>query len=117
MIYVNEIENRITFKIKSWYYLELLTSETMRLLRSNKSQITKNKNGENVLHLKIDEVVLIHCNIIKSIYHHDSRVLYTFVPNRSYGQFFGISPKNWPYDLLGSIILNWPYDLLYFKKN
>ena len=51
------------------------------------------KNGENVLHLKIDEVVLIHCNIIKSIYHHDSRVLYTFVPNRSYGQFFGISPK------------------------
>ena len=93
MIYVNEIENRITFKIKSWYYLELLTSEKLRLLRSNKSQITKNKNGENVLHLKIDEVVLIHCNIIKSIYHHDSRVLYTFVPNRSYGQFFGISPK------------------------
>ena len=93
MIYVNEIENRITFKIKSWYYLELLTSETMRLLRSTKSQITKNKNSENVLHLKIAQVVLIYCNIVKSIYHHDSRVLYTFVPNRSYGQFFGISPK------------------------
>ena len=65
----------------------------MRLLKSTKSQITKNENGENVLHLKIAELVLIHCNIVKSIYHHDSRVLYTFVPNRSYGQFFGISPK------------------------
>ena len=47
-IYVNRIENRIAFKIKSGYYLELLTPETMKLLRSSESKITKDKNGENV---------------------------------------------------------------------
>ena len=60
MIYVNKIENRITFKIKTGYYLQLLTPETMKLLDSTKSKITKNKNGENVPHLEITEVVLIH---------------------------------------------------------
>ena len=49
-IYVNKIENRITFKIKGGYSLELLTPETMKLLRSNKSKISKDKNGENVPH-------------------------------------------------------------------
>ena len=52
-IYTNKIENRITFKIKTGYYLELLTPETMQLHRSTKSKITKNKNGENVPYLKI----------------------------------------------------------------
>ena len=51
MIYVKKIENRITFKIKTGYYLELLMSETMKLLGSTKSKITKDKNGENVPHL------------------------------------------------------------------
>ena len=55
-IYVNRIENRITFKIKSGYYLELLTPETMKLLRSTESKITKNKNGENVPHLEVAEL-------------------------------------------------------------
>ena len=49
-IYVNKIENRITFKIKNGYYLELLTPETMKLLGSTESKITKDKNGENVPH-------------------------------------------------------------------
>ena len=60
-IYVNKIENRITFKIKYGYYLELLTPETMKLLGTTKSKITKDKNGENVPHLEIVESVLIHC--------------------------------------------------------
>ena len=60
MIYVIKIENRITFKIKTRYYLELLTSETMKLFQSTKSKITKDKNGENVPHLEFTEVVLIH---------------------------------------------------------
>ena len=59
-IYVNKIENRITFKIKNGYYLELLTPETMKLLGSTESKITKDKNGENVPHLEIVEVVLVH---------------------------------------------------------
>ena len=62
-IYVNKIENIITFKIKSGYYLELLTPETMKLLGSTESKITKNKNGENVPHLEIVELVLVHCNL------------------------------------------------------
>ena len=62
-IYVIKIENRTTFKIKTEYYLELLTPETMKLRGSTKNKITTDKNGENVPHLKIVEVVLIHCNI------------------------------------------------------
>ena len=93
-IYINKIENRITFKIKTGYYLELLTPETMKLLGSTKSKITKDKNIENVPHLEITEVVLIHCNIVNNDYQQDSRVLYTFVPNKSFGQLLDISPKN-----------------------
>ena len=59
IIYVNKMENRIMFKIKTGYYLELLTPETMKLLGSTKSKINKDQNGENVPHLEITEVVLI----------------------------------------------------------
>ena len=82
MIYVNKRENRITFRIKTRYYLEILMLETMKLLGSTKSKITKNENGENVLHLEITELVLIHCNIVNNDYQQNSRVLYTFVLNR-----------------------------------
>ena len=86
MIYVNKIENRISFKIKTGYYLELSTSETMKLLGSTKSKITKDKNGENTPHLKINEAILVQCNIVNNDYLQNSRVLYTFVPNKSFGQ-------------------------------
>ena len=62
IIYVNKTENRITFEIETWYYFELLTPETMKLLGSTKSKINKDTNGENMSHLEITEVVLIHCN-------------------------------------------------------
>ena len=75
-IYVNKIENRITFKIKNGYSLELLTPETMKLLGSAENKITKDKNSENAPHLEIIEVVLVHCNIVNNDYQHDSRVLY-----------------------------------------
>ena len=58
-ICVNEIENRITFRIKTEYYLKLVTSETAKLLGSTKSKITNNENGENAPHLEISEVVLV----------------------------------------------------------
>ena len=82
------------FKIKTKYYLELLTPETMKLLGSTKRKITKDQNGENVPHLEITEVVLIHCNIVNNSYQQNSRVLYTFVPYKSFGQLLDISPKN-----------------------
>ena len=81
-IYVKKIKNRTTFKIKNGYSLELLTPETMRLLGSTKNKITEYKNGENVLHLEITKVVLVHCDIVNNDYQQDSRVLYTFVPNK-----------------------------------
>ena len=56
-IYVNKTENRITFKIKNGYFLELLTLETMKLLGSTESKISKDKNGENVPHLEVAELV------------------------------------------------------------
>ena len=89
-IYINKIENRITFKIKTGYYLELLTPETMKLLGCTKSKITKDKNPENVPHLEITEVVFVHCNIVNNDYQQESRVLYTFVPNKSFGQLLDI---------------------------
>ena len=64
MIYVNKIEYRITDKVKTWYYLELLTPETMKLLGNTKSKTTKDKNGENVPHLEMNKVILVHCNIV-----------------------------------------------------
>ena len=93
-IYVNKIENRITFKIKSGYYLELLTPETMKLLGSTESKITKDKNGENVPHLEVVELVLVHCNLVNNDYQQDSRLLYAFVPNKTFGSLLEISPTN-----------------------
>ena len=70
------MENRITFKIKTGYYLELLTSETVKLLVSISNKITKDENDENVLHLEITEIVLVHCNIVNKDYQKDLRVLH-----------------------------------------
>ena len=93
-ILVNKIENKITFKVKKGYSLELLTPETMKLLESTKNKIIKDKNGENVPHLEITDVVLIHCDIVNNDYQQDSRVLYTFVPNKPSGSLLKISPTN-----------------------
>ena len=66
----------------------------MKLLGSTKNKITKDKNGKNVPHLEITEVVLVHCNIVNNDYRQDSRVLYTFVPNKPFGSLLEIYPKN-----------------------
>ena len=93
-IYLNKIENRITFKIKTGYYLKLLTPETMKLLGSTKSRITKDKNDENVPHLEITEVILVHCNFVNNDFQQDSGILYTFVPNKPFGSLIEISQPN-----------------------
>ena len=93
-IYVNKIEYRIMSKIKMGYYLKLLTYETMQLFRSTKNKIAKDENCENVPHLEIIEIVLVHCNIVNNNYQQDWRVLYTLAPNKSFGQLLDISPKN-----------------------
>ena len=70
-----------------------LTQEAMKLLGSTESKITQDKNGENVPHLEITEV-LVHCNIANNDYQQESRVLYTFIPNKPFGRLLQISPTN-----------------------
>ena len=66
----------------------------MKLLGSSTSKITKDENCENVPHSEITQVALVHCNIVNNDYQHDPRVLYTFVPNESFGQLLDISTPN-----------------------
>ena len=75
------------FVIKIRYYLELLTPETMKLFGNTQNKITKKENGENVPHLEITEV-------INNSYQQSSRILYTFVPNKSISQLLSIFPEN-----------------------
>ena len=82
LIYANTINNRIVFKIKNGYKLELLSKETMKLLGSTKDITDSNKNSENVPRLENVEVVLVHCNLVNNSYQQASRVLFTFVPNK-----------------------------------
>ena len=91
-IYPNKIKNRIVFKIKTGYKLELLTLETMKLLGSTKEVVDKNKNSENEPKLEFVEVVLVHCNLVKNDYQHASKVLFTFVLNKNFGKLLNISP-------------------------
>ena len=85
---------RITFKIKTGYYFELLTHETMKLLGSTDNKITKDKIGENVPHLESTELVLVDCNIVNNDYQQDSIVLYIFVPNKPFCNLLEIVPTN-----------------------
>ena len=78
----------MTFKIKTGCYLELLTPEPMKLIRSTASKI-----GENVSYLETAEVVIIHCNVFNNSYQQNSRVLYTFVPNKLFSQLSIFYPK------------------------
>ena len=93
-IYVNKIENRITLKIKNGYYLELLTPQTMKLLGSTENKINQDKNGENVPHLEIIKLVLVHCNLVNNDYQQDSRISYTLVSNKPFGSLLEISPRD-----------------------
>ena len=92
LIYANTITNRIVFKIKTGYKLELLSKETIKLLGSTKDSIDADKNSENVPKLENVEVVLVHCNLVNNSYQQASKVLFTFVPNKQYGQLISILP-------------------------
>ena len=93
-IHPSKIKNRIVFKIKTGYKLELLTPETMKLLGSTKKDVDKDKDGEIVPKLESVEVVLVHCNLVKNDYQHTSKVLFSFVPNKQFGQLINISPHS-----------------------
>ena len=91
-IYSNKIKNRIVFKIKTGHKLELLTLETRKLLGGTKKDVDADKNSENALKLESVEVALIHCNLVKNDYQHSSKVFFSFLPNKQFGQLI----NNWP---------------------
>ena len=93
LIYVNEINNRIVFKIKSGYKLELLSKETMKLLGSSTDTTDCDKNSELLPKLESVDLVLVHCNVVNNSYQQASKVLFTFVANKKYGQLITISPE------------------------
>ena len=93
-IYVNKIKNRIVFKIKTGYKSELLTKETMQLLGSSKKDIDQNKDGEIVPKLETGEVALVQCNLVNNNYQQASKVLFTFVPSKQFGQLITITPHS-----------------------
>ena len=84
----------MVFKIKSGYKLELLSKETIKLLVSTKNIIDSDENSENVPKLENVEAVLVHCNLVNHAYQQHSRVLFTFVPTKRYGQLIIISPHS-----------------------
>ena len=90
----NKINNRIVCKIKTCYKLELLTPETTKLLGSTKKICDEDKRGENVPKLESIEIVLVHCNLVKNDYQHTSKVFFTFVPNKQFGQLINIPPHS-----------------------
>ena len=92
--YISTKFNRVTFKIKTGNYLEILAPETMKILGSTKIKITKDKNGENVSQLELTEVILVNCNIFNNQYQQDSKVLRTVITNKSFGQLLNISPSS-----------------------
>ena len=93
-VYINRINNRLVFKIKDGYKLELQTPETMKLFGSTKKLIDKTKNGEKVPSLEVVEVVLVQCNLVDNQYQQKSEVLYIFTPNKSYAYFLNVEPSN-----------------------
>ena len=86
------IENRTTFRIKNGHSFEHLTPKTIKLLGNTENKITKDKNGENVPHLELIEVVLVHCNIANNDYQQVLRVFHTFVPDKPFVSLSEISP-------------------------
>ena len=93
-IYTNKIKNKIVFKIETEYKLELLSLEIMKLLGSTKKDVDQDKDREDVPKLESVEVVLVHCNLLNNSYQRASKVLFTFVPNKQFGQLINISPHS-----------------------
>ena len=83
---------QIVFKIKTSNKLDLLSEETMQLLGSSKKDVDQKKDGEIVPKLETAEVVLVLCNLVNNNYQQASRVLFTFVPNKQFGQLITIAP-------------------------
>ena len=93
-VHINRINNRLVFKIKDGYKLELQTPETMKLFGSTKKLIDKAKTGEKVSSLEVVEVVFLQCNLVDNQYQQKSEVLRTFTPKKSNAYLLNVEPSN-----------------------
>ena len=93
-IFPNKIRNRIVFKVKTGYKLELSSSEMMKLSGSTEKDVDQDKDREDVPKLESVKVVLVHCNLVNNNYQQASKVLFTFVPNKQFGQLINILPHS-----------------------
>ena len=92
LIYPDDVKNRLNFRIKTGYKLELLTKESQNLLGDG-PVIDKDKNSKNVPQLDQVEYVLLHCNIVQNDYLQNSKLLYEFVPDKTFGQLISVKPS------------------------
>ena len=90
-IYPNKIKNRIVFRVKTRYKLELLSLETMKLLGSTKKDVDQDKDGEHIPKLESVEVVSVNCNLVNNNYQQASKLLLTFLPNKQFRQLINIA--------------------------
>ena len=111
-IYPNKIKNKIVFKIKTGYKLELLSLERMKLLGSTKKDIDQDKDGEDMPKLESVEVVLVYCNLQNNKYQQASKVLFNFVPNKQFGQLINISPHS--FTMLGTTNTEFSFTEVWF---
>ena len=93
-IYPNKIKNRIVFRVKTSYKLELLSPETMKLLGSAKKDVDQDKDGEDVPKVESVEVFLVHCNLVNNNCQQASKKIFTLVPNKQFGQLINILPHS-----------------------
>ena len=93
-IYPNKIKNRIVFKVKTGYKLELLSLKTMKLLGGARKDVDQDKDGVDVPKLESVEVVSVHCNLVNNNYLQALKVLFTFVPNKQFGKLINIAPHS-----------------------
>ena len=93
-IYANKIKNKTVFEIKRSYKLELSFPKTMRLIGSAKKDKDQDKDEEDVPRLESAEVVLVHYNLVNNNYQQASKVIFTFVPNKQFGQLITNGPHS-----------------------
>ena len=93
-IYANKIKNKTVFEIKRSYKLELSFPKTMRLIGSAKKDKDQDKDEEDVPRLESAEVVLVHYNLVNNNYQQASKVIFTFVPNKQFGQLITSGPHS-----------------------
>ena len=91
-IYVNKTKNRIVFKIKIGFKLELLSPETKKLLESVKKIFDQETTGKYVPKLESAQAVLVHCNLVNNNYQQAPRALFTFMPDKRSGQLITVAP-------------------------